>query len=125
MFVIITKNTLDSYTLETDIFTSKEVDKMSDIWDECSPITTLGTDWTYVELAFDNICDIFVRFKVHNMWFPNVDACIEVLNTTEHLDTVCSLASQNPNGGICSESMPVFANGSSTFAVSCNGVNQP
>ena len=112
IFAIVVNESLNGFSVETDIF--RKLPNLNE-WDECEPITTLGSNWTPFALyVIDDTNFKQIRFYLHNMWFKNRTVCEETLGSSWKL--YCTLES---NGGYLHE-----ISSSDTYGVvSCNGKN--
>jgi hypothetical protein len=124
LFIFVLVESLNSYSIETDIFQIKELNLEE--WDTCVPTTTLGSNWAPSTLTFLDDCNSFLKFKLSNVWYPDIQTCIQELNTTTHTSSFCELAGEeiNPaiNGTMCRNAMPFFPQGEGFVSYSCNGI---
>lgn len=124
LFITVLVQSLYAYSVETDIFQIKELHK--DQWDSCVPTTTLGSNWAPSTLTFLDDCNSFLKFKLSNVWYPDVDTCIAQLNATSHTTPFCQLAGEETiphvNGTMCRNNMPFYPSGEGFVSYSCNGI---
>lgn len=80
LFITVLIQSLYSYSVETDIFQIHDLHV--DEWDTCVPTTTLGSNWAPSTLTFLDDCNSFLKFKLSNVWYPDIDTCIKQLNAT-------------------------------------------
>lgn len=77
IFALIVSNSLQTFTTETDIF--RKLPDLND-WDNCEPITTLGSNWTPFTLYVKDDTNFKqIRYYLHNMWFHNTTSCQDTL----------------------------------------------
>jgi hypothetical protein len=73
IFSIVVNNSSKEYSVETDIF--RKLPNLNE-WDNCEPITTLGSNWTPFALyVVDDTSFKQIRYYLHNMWFANKTSC--------------------------------------------------
>lgn len=114
VFALVINQSLSTYTVETDIF--RKLPSL-DEWDNCDPITTLGSNWTpYSLYAIDDTNFKQIRYYLRNMWFHNTTSCQSTLGPS--WKNFCSLQS---DGGVLFKFNNVVQD---TYgSAMCNGVN--
>lgn len=118
-FALVVNEHLKGFTVETDIFRKVPI---SNEWDQCEPITTLGSNWTpFYLFVVDDETSKQIRFNLHNYWFQNRTVCEETIGPT--WKAFCTL---EPNGFfhvIDKPSTTATADPHKYGVVSCNGKN--
>ena len=76
LFIYSVVDTLNSFVSETDIFRNID-DSIKSDWDSCTPITTLGSNYSRYPIVLVDDCYKRVTFNVYKAWYPNYQTCID------------------------------------------------
>jgi hypothetical protein len=95
VFVIAVLDSLNTKTLESDIFRSVTPELISK-WDQCVPITTLGSTFSPFKFTFVDDCYKRIDVDVYNTWYLNFDVCHQHLLAVK--DKLCSTTKKDQQG---------------------------